>query len=87
MMDLWTLFVENVFGGFWIAVIALGLVLLIILAFGSISGLTILEFLGLYFFAMALGYGYPIFTVMLFAFVLYYFISSLIGWTERSGGN
>jgi hypothetical protein len=86
MMDLWTLLVENIFGGFWLSVFGMTLIMFIILAIGSLSGAAILEYLMLFLFAMALGYGYPLITVLFFGIIVYYFVSQLIGWQERSGG-
>ena len=87
MMNLWDLLVENIFGGFWIAVFGMAMIFFIILAMGSLSGYTILLFLAIFILAMAYGYGYPIIMVLVFIFAAYYMISQWQGWIERSGGN
>lgn len=58
-LDLWTLFVHYVFGGFWIAIIGLMLVMFIIMGvLGRISIYSVTWYLVMFFFAMSLGYGY-----------------------------
>ena len=69
-MDLYTLFVENVFGGYWLASIAIGFIYMIILALGGVSGYSIGMFLLIYFFVMGLGGGYPILTVPIAIFII-----------------
>ncbi|MGC9309797.1 MAG: hypothetical protein ACP5D2_03840 [Candidatus Nanoarchaeia archaeon] len=66
VMDLWTLFVENIFGGFWIAVFALLFIFVIILVLGGVSGLSILMFTQTFLLAMAWGYGLSLMSVLIF---------------------
>jgi hypothetical protein len=87
IMNLWDLFVGTVFGGFWLSVLGLAVILLIILAMGGISGFSILTFLLFFLACMAFGYGYPIFEILIFGIALYYAVSQYMGWAERSGGN
>ena len=65
MMDLWTLFVENVFGGFWMSVFGLCALIFMILALGRLSGWSIISFIIVFFLAMAIGYGYPLVLVLI----------------------
>ena len=63
MMDLWTLFVDNVFGGFWMAVIGLIFAQALILFVGRVSAYSVGIFIGLFLLAMALGFGQMIITI------------------------
>lgn len=83
MMDLWTLFVENVFGGFWLAVFGLAFVILIILALGNCSSFTVLTYVTIFLMAMAIGYGHPIVTIPIVIAVLMWSIMQWYGWLER----
>lgn len=83
IMDLWTVFVENIFGGFWISVVGLMAVMMLILMMGSISAFTAVNFVLIFFMAMAMGYGHPLVTIPLFIgimswslFQIYKFINS-----------
>ncbi|MCP3685539.1 MAG: hypothetical protein GY861_23055 [bacterium] len=70
MMDLYTFLVENVFGGFWMASIAMALIFLLILAMGGVSGFSIGMYLLIFFFVMGLGNGTPILTVPIAIFII-----------------
>jgi hypothetical protein len=64
--DLWTLLVEQIGGGFWIAVLLVAFLIFLIMAvFGRMSRLTAMHYLGLYMFVMTLGYGYKWLTALL----------------------
>jgi len=65
MIDLWTLFVVNLFQGFWLAVIGLVVLFWIIMVIGRVSQVTIFNFLSIFILAMALGYGYEIVTILI----------------------
>lgn len=86
MMDLWTLFVENIFGGFWISVIGLLAVMAIILMIGGISFLTVIIFSSFFILSMAIGYGHPIITIPLAIAIFGGFVFELIGLIESGGG-
>jgi len=60
MMNLWDLFVEQIFGSFWPAVLFLAIIFFIILMLGGISFYTVIIFEAYFILAMAIGYGYPI---------------------------
>jgi len=64
--DLWSFFVEQVFGGFWIAVFGIALLIfLIISVFGRLSKMTSMHYILMYFMVMAIGYGYKTITVLI----------------------
>lgn len=86
MMDLWTLLVENIFGGFWISVIGLLAVMGIILMMGGIDFLTVIIFSMFFILAMAIGYGQPIITIPLTIIIFSVFVIEVIGWFETGGG-
>jgi hypothetical protein len=57
--DLWTIFVQYVFGGFWLAVICIALLIFIIMGFmGRISIYSTSWYILLFFLSMTLGYGF-----------------------------
>jgi hypothetical protein len=65
-LDLWTLFVEYVFGGFWVAVIGICLVMFIIMGvLGRISIYSVTWYLIMFILAMALGYGFILFNLLI----------------------
>lgn len=74
MINLWDLFVEYMFGSFWLAVFFIALIFFIILMLGGISYYTVIIFMLYYFTAMAIGYGYPLITVAVAAFALIYML-------------
>ena len=86
MMDLWTLFVENIFGGFWISVIGLLVVMAIILMSGGVSFLTVIIFSTFFILSMAIGYGHPIITIPIAIAIFGGFVFELIGLIESGGG-
>ena len=58
-LDLWTLFVQGVFGGFWMAVMGLMLVMFIIMGvLGRISIYSVTWYCIMFLLAMTLGYGF-----------------------------
>ena len=73
MMNLWDLFVENIFGSFFVAIIFIGLAFFIILMLGGISYFTVIAFLLFFYLAMTIGYGYAIFSgPIIFVGVIYF---------------
>jgi len=81
-LNLWDLFVEYVFGNFWMAVIGLGLLLGLILIMGGISFITATLFLSSYMLAMVLGYGYPLISLIILGGSFIFFIFQLWKWFE-----
>jgi len=87
MIDLYTLLVMQVFGSFWMAVAALVLILVIILAMGAISSITLIFFVGMFIYSMALGYGYALVTVPLSILIVWWAYSQYQGSRDHTGGN
>lgn len=59
MFDLWTFFVEQLFGGFWLSVLGIMVLIFIILAvFGKMSKMTVIFYEMLFAMTMTMGYGY-----------------------------
>jgi len=83
MMDLYTLFIDNVFGSFWMAVVALVLINGLILVMGGVSGYSVGLFLGIFLLAMALGYGYNILTVPILIIVIVWSIFQMTKFIEE----
>ncbi len=65
MIDLWTLLVVNLFQGFWLAVFGIAGMMFMILMIGRVSAVTTYNFLTIFFLAMAIGYGYTLFSILL----------------------
>ena len=60
-LDLWNLFVVSIFGGFWMAVVGIVILLFIIMGvLGRISIYSATWICIMFLFAMTLGYGYLI---------------------------
>ena len=86
MMDLWSLFVENIFGGFWLSIGGILVVMNIILMMGGVGFLTVIIFSAFFILAMAIGYGHPIITIPIVIAIFTGFILELIGFMESGGG-
>ncbi|MFI5405061.1 MAG: hypothetical protein ACHQ1D_00965 [Nitrososphaerales archaeon] len=69
-LNLWDVFVEHTFGGFWISVFALCGVFFIILLLGGISAWTNLTYQMVFLLAMAIGYGQAIVIIPLWIAVM-----------------
>jgi hypothetical protein len=83
MIDLWTLFVENLFGSFWIAIFFIALLFFIILMLGGISYYTVIIFMMYYFLAMSIGYGNALLTVPIAIFSLIYCMFQVFKWMNN----
>ena len=83
MLNLWDLFVENLFGSFWIAIAFIGLIFFIILMLGGISYYTIIIFMMYYLLAMTIGYGYPLVAVAISTFGSMYLVYQVFKWWEN----
>lgn len=79
----WDIFVENIFGAFWPAVIAIAFFFFIILMLGGISLYTIIIFECYFLFGMSLGYGYPIISVAITAVIIIMAIWQFIKFGEN----
>ena len=64
--DLWAVFVEAVFGGFWLSLIGLMVIIGIILALGGVSVFSLVMYELFFLLAMIMGYGYNIITIPVF---------------------
>ena len=70
IFDLWTILVEQVFGGFWLSTLFLMIIMGIIMVFGGVSSFTIMVYESVFLFAMLIGYGYNIVTIPLFVMLV-----------------
>ena len=85
-LDMWDLFVNNVFGGFWIAVIALGVVIFVIMAmFGRMSIFSVQIYLTMFLLAMTLGYKYVIINTLITLSLIIALIFSWKSYIESKG--
>lgn len=80
ILNLWDILVENVFGGFIIAIIVIAVIYAIILMMGGISAWSMLIFVGTFAVAMSIGYGYAIVTVPLVLFIMGWAVSRIAQW-------
>jgi len=85
-MDLWTLLVENTFGGFWMSIVGLIAIMGIILMMGGLSLVTIGVFCMFFILSITIGYGHPLITIPIVIVILCYFVFEIIGFIERGGG-
>lgn len=85
LFDLWSLLVVNVFGGFWLAVFFLVILMAIILMFGRVSIYSVILFLLMFLYSMTLGYGFILFNVISTILIVGGLIWSIMGWLTRAG--
>lgn len=86
ILDLWTLFVNLMFGSFWGAVIGLALLIYFMMGFlGRTSIYSTTIFIGLFILAMTLGYGIVTLNILITLFLLVAFYFAVTGWLDRGG--
>jgi len=84
MLNLWDLFVEQLFGSFWLAVGFISLIFFIILMLGGISYYTVIIFMLYFVLAMTIGYGYPLITALIaIAGSIYMYYQIFKWWDNR----
>lgn len=83
MLNLWDLFVQYLFGSFWLAVAFIALIFFVILMLGGISYYTVIIFMIYFVLAMAIGYGYPLITAAIAVFSTMYLIYQTFKWLEN----
>jgi hypothetical protein len=72
--DLYAVFVEAVFGGFWLSVMGLAIIMYILLGFiGGLSQFTAMQYCVIFILAMSLGYTSMLFLIPIF--------TALVGWS------
>ena len=72
--DLYTIFVEVVFGGFWLSVLGLAIIMFVLMGpLGGLSHFTTMHYCMIFIYAMALGYTHPL--------ILIPFWTAIMGWT------
>jgi len=77
--DFWNLFVIQVFGGFWPAVLGLAAIFfLIMMILGRMSMYSCIFFMLMFFVCMAMGYGYGLVTIPITLFILSRFMYDII---------
>jgi hypothetical protein len=77
--DLYQVFVEHVFGGFWLSVIGLMFIMFVIMALlGGLSSWTSMTYCGLFLLAMAIGYTQPLIVIPLWAAVMFWSTTQVI---------
>jgi len=86
MMDLYALFIENIFGGFWMAVFGLALIMMIIMISGNVSFYTIMWFEYIYLIAMGIGYGQALISVGISIIMIVVALFQYKGFVDRGAG-
>lgn len=77
--DLYQVFVENVFGGFWLSVFALAVIMWIMMSIiGGLSMWTSMTYNLVFVYAMALGYTNMLFLLPLWTFIIFWSISQML---------
>ena len=71
MIDLWTLLVVDMFGGFWLAVLGIAFIMWIIFVIGRVSQLTSLNFISLFILSLCVGYGYLLVSIGLTILIIF----------------
>jgi len=73
--DLYTVFVEGIFGGFWLSVIGLTIIMYILLGMiGKISQYTVMNYCAIFVYAMAIGYTQPLIIIPIWVALIGNFI-------------
>ena len=76
-LDFWNVFVVYVFGGFWIAVIGLMLLMFVIMGvLGRISIYSVTWYCGFFLLCMTLGYGFIFLNLIITVILVIFFIFS-----------
>jgi hypothetical protein len=77
--DLYQIFVEQVFGGFWLSVLGLMFIMFVIMALvGGLSSWTTMTYCGLFLLAMAIGYTQPLIVIPLWGMVMFWSVTQVI---------
>lgn len=77
-MNLWDILVEDLAGGFWIAVIIIVVCFGLILMFGGISFLSNMNFNLIFVFAMAIGFGQALISIILWILLVGWAVSEVL---------
>ena len=85
-LDLWNLFVVNVFGGFWMAVFGIAALMFIMMGFlGRMSIYSVMMYCLLFLYVMFLGSGYVVFNMLLSIILMVSLAFSISGYLSRGG--
>jgi hypothetical protein len=77
--DLYQVFVEQVFGGFWTSVLGLvGIMFIIMGLIGGLSPLTTMTYCGIFVLAMAIGYGQALIIIPMWAMILFWSMTQIL---------
>lgn len=83
-LDYFTLFVQYVFGGFWMAIAGLSLLFFIIMGvLGRISIYSTIWYIIFFLVAMTLGYGYVPITILIFVAICVAFYLTIKGYIDK----
>ena len=81
---MWSILIDGVFGNFWMAVIGVAVVIFIIMAIlGRMSMYTVTWYLAMFFLAMILGWGEPIFSGLISLLIIASFIFAAKGYFDN----
>jgi len=78
VLDMWSIFVIQVFGNFWLAVVGLAGLFFLILLLGRVSMYSVLAFMLVFFTCIVMGYGYGLLTIVFALFIIYRFVNDMI---------
>lgn len=78
--DLYAVFVESVFGGFWLSIAGLAFVMFVIMTIiGGLSMWTTLTYIGFFILSMSIGYTQPLIIIPIWSVLM---IWSVIQWSR-----
>jgi len=85
--DLYGVFVESVFGGFWLSVLGLAFVMFVIMTLvGGLSMWTTLTYISFFVLAMAIGYTQPIIIIPMWSILIIWSIIQWSRWINQTSG-
>ena len=85
--DLYSVFVESVFGGFWLSVFGLAFVMFIIMTLlGGLSMWTTLTYLAFFILTMVIGYGMGMLTVIIWSALMIWSVIQIIRTINQMSG-
>lgn len=75
-IDLWDLLVNQIFGNYWIAILAVGAIIFLIMGiWGRMSQQSVTNYLLLYLYVFTIGYGYRWLSAIITIAIIFWFIN------------
>ncbi len=85
-LDLYTIFINYIFGGFWMAILGLTLLIFIIMGvLGRMSIYTVTWYCAMFILSLTIGYGYITLNIFITIILIIALIFSIKGFLDRGG--